>query len=229
MSWANVLWVAGGYLAGTLPSAYLVARARRSAAVLGGSYRDGSQGDAHVLMSKHLGGGWSALAATLDVAKGFVYPLVARDVGGLPPQWLAMAGVAVVVGHGWPPYARAMAGRGLSAAAGVLLALLPLEMVITGVVILIGIAFRYTGPASTIGFASAAGVAALQGQPLAYVVMVGAIVVVIMLRRIEGVSEVIARGSPWWMALYYRAVWDTDGRAEAEEARRGRAPFPRRS
>ncbi|MGH2723647.1 MAG: glycerol-3-phosphate acyltransferase [Actinomycetota bacterium] len=227
MAWVDVLWVVGGYVVGTLPATYLVARARRATAVLGGSYRDASEGDAHILMTRHLGGAWSALAATLDVGKGFAYPLLARHAGGLGPEWLALVGVAVVVGHGWPPYARWMAGRGLSAAAGVLLALLPWGMVVAGVIILTGIVLRYTGPASTIGLAAAAPIAAVQGQPAAFVAMVGAILAVIMLRRVEGVGQVVRRGVSWPVALYYRAVWDTDG--PHERPAEGQAPSPGRT
>ncbi|HEX2031779.1 MAG TPA: glycerol-3-phosphate acyltransferase [Actinomycetota bacterium] len=227
MDWDAIAWVAGGYLAGTLPSTYLVARARRASAVVTGSRRDASEGDAHILMTKHLGGRWSALAATMDVGKGFAFPLVARSLGGLRPEWVALVAVAVVVGHGWPPYARAMAGRGLSTAAGVLLGLLPVAMVIAGVVILVGVVLRYTGPASTIGLLSAALVAALRGQPSAYVAMVGAVVVVIMIRRLEGVTAVVRRGRSWPSALYHRAVWDTDGPAPAP-GRGERAPSPGR-
>jgi glycerol-3-phosphate acyltransferase PlsY len=227
VAWADAAWVVGGYVAGTLPSTYLVARARRATAVLGDSYRGASEGDAHILMTRHLGGAWSALAATLDVGKGFAYPLMARHLGGLGPEWLAVVGVAVVVGHGWPPYAWWMAGRGLSTAAGVLLALLPWQMVLAGVIILIGIVLRYTGPASTIGLAVAAPFAALQGQPAAFVAMVGAILAVIMLRRVEGAGRVVrTRGTSWASALYYRAVWDTDG--PGEERAEGQAPSPGR-
>jgi glycerol-3-phosphate acyltransferase PlsY len=228
MPWAEILWVAGGYVAGTLPSTYLIARAKRATPLIAAAHRNASEGDAHVLMTKHLGGGWSALAAALDVAKGFVYPLAARRFGQLPPEWLALVGVAIVVGHGWPPYIRALAGRGLSAASGVLLVLLPLQMVVTGLVILVGIALHYTGPASTLGFGSAAPVAAIQGQPSAYVAMAGAIVAVIMLRRLEGVSSVIRRGGPWYSAVYYRAVWDVDGPPPRQD-QRGEATSPGRS
>ena len=103
MAWAGVLWAAGGYLAGTLPSTYLVARARHGQAVIDASRRGASEADAHMLLTRHLGAGWSAVAAVLDVAKGLAYLLVARRYGHLPPAWLAVAGVAVVAGHCWPP------------------------------------------------------------------------------------------------------------------------------
>jgi acyl phosphate:glycerol-3-phosphate acyltransferase len=210
-TWEGVLWVVGAYLVGTFPSAYLVARARGGSRVMSAARRDASEADAHMLITAHLGGGWSALAATLDVAKGLVYSLVARRFGDLPPVWLALVGGAVVVGHCWPPYARAMAGRGLAAASGVLLALLPVEMVVAGVVILVGIVFRATGLASAVGFAAAATVAAIRGQPAAYVAMAAAILALVLLRRLEGAGEMVRRGIPAGRAVYYRVVWDVSG------------------
>jgi glycerol-3-phosphate acyltransferase PlsY len=218
-TWVGLLWVLGGYLVGTLPSTYLVARARRGTEVIAAARRDASEADAHILLTRHLGWGWSTLAAVLDVAKGMAYPLAARGLGHVSPGWLALAGVALVVGHGWPPYARAMAGRGLSAASGVLLAVLPIQMVVTGVLILVGIAFRVTGPASTLGFASAPGLAAIQGQPVAYVAMSGAILAAIILRRLEGVGEMVRGGTSLPRAVYYRAVWDV---SDPPRTRRGR-------
>jgi glycerol-3-phosphate acyltransferase PlsY len=208
MIWAGVLWAAGAYLAGTLPSTYLVARARHGQAVIDASRRQASEADAHMLLTRHLGAGWSAVAAVLDVAKGLAYLLVARRYGHLPPAWLAVAGVAVVAGHCWPPYARAMAGRGLAGAAGVLLALLPLEMAVAGAIILIGIVFRVTGPASTLGLATVPAVAAIRGQPAAYLAMGTAVLLVVVLRRLEGAGDLVRRGIPLSRAVYYRAVWD---------------------
>src|SRR5205085_9000165 len=135
MRWAAVLWVVGGYLAGTFPSTLIVAKAKRATALLAASGRASGETDPHILMTRHLGVGWTVVAATLDVVKAFVYVLVARRWGGLDPPWLALVGVAVVLGHTFPFYATQMAGRGLAATAGVYLVLLPIQMVVAGVVI----------------------------------------------------------------------------------------------
>src|SRR6266496_6630514 len=112
MSWAWLPWAAGGYLAGTLPSTWLVARAKRAKDLISASGRSAGETDAHILMAKHLGVGWTALAATVDVLKGLVFVLAARRWGDLNASWLSLVGVAVVVGHAFPFYARQMAGRG---------------------------------------------------------------------------------------------------------------------
>ena len=212
MTLEHWLWVLGGYLAGTFPSTYLVSRAKGATGVIAASHRKASEADAHIVMSERLGGGWAALAATLDVAKGMVYPLAARRFGHLPDSWLAMAGVAVVVGHSFPFYARPMAGRGLAATAGVYLALLPVEMVIAGAIMLAGIIARTSGIASTVGFGGVPLVAWIQGQPVPFVAMGAAIFAVILIRRLEGVGTVVEEAHVSWpRAILWRTVFDTSG------------------
>jgi glycerol-3-phosphate acyltransferase PlsY len=205
----RVAWAVGAYLAGTFPSAYLISWANHAQAVLEASNRRSGEGDAHVLIKAHLGGAWGALAAILDVVKGLMYALAGEHIGSLPESWLAIVGVLIVVGHSFPFYARSMGGRGLSAAAGVLLALLPVAMVVAGVVIVIGYVLRTTGPASTLGFGLAPVVAWLTGQPGARVAMAAAIFGVILLRRAEGIHFDAAEGG-WPRALVRRLVFDAD-------------------
>jgi glycerol-3-phosphate acyltransferase PlsY len=175
---SHALWLAGAYLAGTLPSALIAARVRGGAggrALLAEARRESGETDPHVLMSRHMGPAWAVAAMTADVVKGFLYLLVARRVGGLSAGWLAMCGVAVVLGHAFPFYAARMAGRGMAAASGVYLALLPWEMVAAGVLIVIGILLKNSGLATTVAMASVPVVAAWQGQPNEFVAMAAAI------------------------------------------------------
>jgi acyl phosphate:glycerol-3-phosphate acyltransferase len=205
----RILWVTGGYLVGTFPSTYLIARAKGATTVLSAADRRRSEADAHVLMKAHMGGGWGALAATIDVVKGFVFVLVARRYGGLPDSWVAIVGVILVMGYTFPFYAQAMSGRGLAASAGVLLALLPIPMIVTGIIILLGFVAHSTGPASTLGFAAAPVAAWMQGQPGSLSVMAAAIFGILLLRRLEGVSEAAARWG-WSRALWRRLLFDAD-------------------
>lgn len=208
MALQGLIWAFLAYIAGTLPSTYLVARARGGAEVLRLSARRASEADAHILMDQHMGKKWAALAATLDVLKGFLPPLLVRELVDLSAGWVALAGVAAVVGHVWPPYVRAMAGRGLSTAVGVLLGILPIGAVFLGVVIVLGFVIRQTGPASTIGFVMVPILEGLRGQRAAYLWMSAAILAVVMARRVEGIGDVVRAGTPWRRALYYRAVHD---------------------
>jgi glycerol-3-phosphate acyltransferase PlsY len=210
MTW-RLAWLAGGYLAGTVPWTYLVARLRGGRSALRDADPWAGEGDAHVLIKERLGGGWAAVAAALDVSKGFAYPLAARHLGGLPDAWVAAIGVAVVLGHTFPFYARRTAGRGLAAAAGVFLGLLP--------VTLAGFVLRRTGPASTVGFGSVPVVALVQGQPAPYVAMGTAVFAIILIRRLEGLGRAVrASGAHWPAAVVRRALTDADTPAPAEGA-----------
>jgi glycerol-3-phosphate acyltransferase PlsY len=224
-----VAWAGGGYLAGTFPSTLIVAKAKRATVLLSTAGRSSGETDPHILMAKHLGVGWTALAATLDVLKAFVFVLVARHWGHVPDAWLALVGVTLVVGHAYPFYGRQMAGRGLAATAGVLLVLLPVEMTICGLLIVLGGVTRTTGLATTLGLASVPAVAGIQGQPGTFVAMGVAIVAVIMIRRLEGVGDVIGRGHSPARAFLYRAVFDSSGPPPGRgvwDARREDLPRP---
>jgi glycerol-3-phosphate acyltransferase PlsY len=170
--------------------------------------RTAGETDAHLVLARHLGGGWAAAAAAADVLKGLVFLLVARTAGGVSPGWLAATGVAVVAGHSFPFYARHMAGRGMAATAGVYLALLPLEMVVAGLIIVAGAALRATGLASTVALAVVPVLAVILGEPAAYVWMAVAILALVVLRRLEGVGASIRAGVPPARAVWYRAVFD---------------------
>ena len=209
---SGLIWAGGGYLAGTLPSTWIVARSKGARGLVAAARRASGETDPHILMTQHLGVGWTALAATFDVLKGLLFVLAAREWGHLSAAWLALCGVTVVVGHAFPFYLKEMAGRGLAAASGVFLFLLPVEMVVAGLIIVAGGAVRVTGLASTIAMASVPVVAAIQGQPGEFVAMAAAIFVVIIIRRLEGLGEVTRRGIAPGQAVLYRCLYDASER-----------------
>jgi glycerol-3-phosphate acyltransferase PlsY len=217
MAWDGVAWVAGGYAAGTVPSTWIVATLRRGDVVRTEADRTAGETDAHLLITRHLGARWTAVAAAMDVAKGFLLVSAARSVGHLAPSWLALVGLAVVAGHSFPPYLRHMAGRGMAGMAGVYLALLPLEMVVAGLVIVAGGIVRATGLASTVALALVPVLAAVQGQPRSYVIMSVAVLALIVARRLEGVRSVIRSGVPPATAVIRRAVFDASASPSSGE------------
>jgi glycerol-3-phosphate acyltransferase PlsY len=211
MTGRGLLWAVGAYLAGTFPSTWLVAASKGSRSLIAASGRGSGEADPHVLMVSHMGLAWSALAATLDVLKAFLFVLAARHLGNLSDRWLAVAGAAAVVGHTFPFYLRQMAGRGLAAAAGVYLVLLPVQMTVAGVLIVAGRSVRRTGMATTVAMASVPLIAAVQGQPAAFVEMSATAFVIIVLRRVEGLREVVAKGISPGRAFVYRCLFDSSG------------------
>jgi glycerol-3-phosphate acyltransferase PlsY len=222
----RVLWVLGAYVAGTLPSTLIVAKAKRATGLLAASRRGAGETDAHILMAQHLGVGWTVVAATLDVLKGFVMVLAGRHWGHLAPSWLALVGVGAVLGHTFPPYAREMAGRGLATSSGVYLVLLPVEMVVAGVMIVLGRIARVTGLAATLAMAGVPALAAIQGQPGEFVAMGAAVFAILVIRRLEGVGEVIRSGVRPGKAILYRCVFDSSGPPEVGPRSNAREDLP---
>ena len=200
-----VLWALIGYLAGCLPSVWIVAglTGHRQALVL--VQRDAGEYDAHVLLKQRAGRAASS-AAAMDVLKGFTPVILALQVTG--PHEVAACSVAAVCGHCWPPFLYRFGGRGLATTAGTFLGFVPVEMVIAGIVRVIGAAVKAGGLLSTVGFVAVPLVAWARGQPVPYIVAAAAINVLIFVRRIEGIEDDVARGAPIFRALYRRLVLD---------------------
>jgi glycerol-3-phosphate acyltransferase PlsY len=135
---------------------------------------------------------------------------------------VALVGFVLVVGYAFPLFARSMAGRGLGAAAGVMLGLVPIPMIIGGIVVALGVIARRTGPASTLGFAVVPLAAAIQGQPGVFVAMSVGLLGIVLLRRLEGVSEAADRWG-WPLAFWRRVLFDADVPAVPQPG-----PFERR-
>jgi glycerol-3-phosphate acyltransferase PlsY len=115
-----------GYLAGSVPFAFLLARRAGIDVRVAGS---GNVGTANVLRTT---GAWRAVAVmSLDVAKGAGAVLVANLVTG--GVWIAaLTGAAAIVGHIYPVWLRFRGGKGVAVAAGVFSILSPIA---TGVAV----------------------------------------------------------------------------------------------
>ena len=200
-----LLWALIGYVAGLLPSTWIVAGRRRRSAILDDVRRTVGETDAHVLL-KRAGGRAATLAAALDILKGFVPVVLASRVTG--PYEVGACAVAVVAGHCWPVVHYRLAGRGLAAGAGAFLGFLPFEMAVAGVVRVVGSITKAGGLASTIGYVAIPAIAWLRGQPVPYLVAAVAINVLIFARRLEGIGRDVAIGLPLPRALVRRIVFD---------------------
>jgi glycerol-3-phosphate acyltransferase PlsY len=201
-----LLWALVGYVTGSLPSAVLAARLTGRMQALGGAARGAGERDAHVLLKEAGAGRAATIAAVADVLKGLVPVLIAARLGGTYEA--ASCAVGAVTGHCWPVAFRRFAGRGLSAAAGAFLAVLPVEMFIGGAVTGLGNLARVGGLASTIGFGAIPLLATWRGQPSPYRLAAWAIFVLILARRLEGVGTDVERGVPVWRAIWLRSVFD---------------------
>jgi len=110
-----------GYLLGSFPTAYIVARLRR-----GIDIRDV---DVHNMGAgatiRQVGIGAGAAVAIIDIAKGSATVLIARALGVSEP-WVLAAAFAAVIGHNLPVYVGFRGGQGAATLIGIFLVLAPL-------------------------------------------------------------------------------------------------------
>jgi glycerol-3-phosphate acyltransferase PlsY len=115
-----IIALMAGYLLGSFPTAYIVARLRK-----GVDIREvGSRNLGAMNVFYKVGFAEGLLVLALDIGKGAAGVALARYLGtGLVVQMLA--GVAVVLGHGFPVFLRFHGGRGGAACIGILVYLMP--------------------------------------------------------------------------------------------------------
>lgn len=128
-----ILALALAYLAGSIPTAYLVGRAR---GVDLGSVGSGNYGATNVFRT--LGVGPAMIVLVVDVGKGFLpVHLLPRElpVEGLGPgAYGVLLALAVVVGHVYSLFLAFRGGKGIGTAAGAYLALAPWSLLVAAVV-----------------------------------------------------------------------------------------------
>lgn len=153
--WAILL----GYLAGSVPFAFLLARRAGIDVRVAGS---GNVGAANVLRTTGTGRAIAVMA--LDVAKGAAAVAIAQlTTGGAPLA--AATGAAAVVGHIYPVWLRFHGGKGVAVAAGVFSVLAPLAtLVAAGVFLVIVWSTRYVSLGSIAATVALPGAAYLSGD-----------------------------------------------------------------
>ena len=129
----NAIVIAAGYLLGSIPFAFLLARRKGIDLRRAGS---GNVGATNVLRTT--GASLGVLAMALDGMKGVLAVLLAQGVatGSSVP---VAAGLASVVGHVYPAWLRFRGGNGVATAAGAFAVLAPLAVAIAGGVFAIAV------------------------------------------------------------------------------------------
>ena len=117
----EAIWLGASYLAGAIPTSYLVGRAFR-----GIDLRDhGSRNLGATNLYRVMGWKFALPVGLFDVAKGVV-PVAVFGPMASPSRYFALAcGLIAVVGHVFSVFVRFKGGKGVATAAGVVLALSP--------------------------------------------------------------------------------------------------------
>ena len=153
-----------GYLAGSVPFAFLLARRAGIDVRVAGS---GNVGAANVLRTT---GTWRAiLVMSLDVAKGALAVALASVVqAGV--TLTALAAAAAVVGHIYPVWLRFHGGKGVAVAAGVFAVLTPIATALAaGLFLVIVWLTRYVSLGSIAATVALPPAAWITGEPIAVV------------------------------------------------------------
>jgi acyl phosphate:glycerol-3-phosphate acyltransferase len=157
----NLVVILCAYLIGSIPFSQLITQWRT-----GLKLRDVGEGNVGSRNVWHVvGPRWGLLAAVLDCLKGYIVWRAATAL--VPMVVVALAGIAVLLGHQFSIFLHGRGGKGLATALGVLLAISPLSslaaLVILGLAQLI---LRDFNPSIAITIVAFIVLPVLFGQPL---------------------------------------------------------------
>lgn len=145
----DIIWgiacVVLGYLVGSIPFGYLVARWVKGIDIR--QFGSGNVGATNV--GRVLGNKWGILVLVLDALKGAL-PVVLLPRLLLPLgadgflHWQTATGLATIIGHMYPIYLGLRGGKGVATALGVVCCLAPISSAVAGVTFLLVFAiWRY--------------------------------------------------------------------------------------
>ncbi|CAN5797149.1 glycerol-3-phosphate 1-O-acyltransferase PlsY [soil metagenome] len=167
-----------GYLAGSVPFAYLLARLKGIDVRQAGS---GNVGAANVLRTTGLWRG--VIVMSLDVAKGIGAVAIAHMLAG-GTALIALTGAAAVVGHVYPVWLRFHGGKGVAVAAGVFTMLSPGATAMAAALFLaIAWMTRYISLASIAATVALPPAAWILGSPLSVVLVAAGTSILILFRH----------------------------------------------
>lgn len=176
----SILLIVGGYLLGSIPTAYWVGKWLRG--------RD---------LRRYGSGTVSGSMVYEHIARWAVVPVGLFDVGKAAfPTWLGMrldlgypvasvAGLAAIVGHNWPVFLRFTGGRGLGCFLGVLLALFPWGVPWLLLFLAVGWLLGDSAPWALAGLITLPFFAAGVGGPEIVGPVTGAMVLITLIKRLE--------------------------------------------
>ena len=148
IEWVNFLIAVGAYLLGSIPSGFLMARARGVDITKVGSGNIGAT-NAFRVLGKTAG----TLVLLADALKGFLAVRVLPELFATAPleSQGMLAGLCVILGHNYTCWLKFKGGKGIATSAGVLLALTPLGLAwALGTWILVFLITRYVSVASLV-------------------------------------------------------------------------------
>jgi glycerol-3-phosphate acyltransferase PlsY len=193
-----------GYIIGSFPTAYIMARLRK-----GVDIREvGSRNLGAMNVFYKVGFAEGLLVLLLDIGKGALGVAVAHWLGaGLLVEMFA--GVAVVLGHGFPVFLRFRGGRGGASCIGVLVYFMPWGTPIFLGVFLLGMAItRFPTLSYSLAFICFPFIGWLIHHQWELVVYSVCLPVVPLLKYIPRIIEMRRKGGSWKHVFYRKSLHD---------------------
>jgi glycerol-3-phosphate acyltransferase PlsY len=192
-----------GYLFGSIPIGYLYGRFR------GVDVRRLGFGKIGTSNIEHLFGlGPAVLVFFLDVAKGLIPALLGK-------LWLGMevgilAGLAAVLGHSFSCFLRSAHGRGVATSFGTIIPFAPWEFLIGFGVMAVMTIFQGSSPLwMFLCFLLIPPLNLIYGRPLPIILLGVALLVLLILRRGEGIKKDLRSRSSRSRLILNRLLYDT--------------------
>jgi glycerol-3-phosphate acyltransferase PlsY len=177
------------YLLGAIPFALLLTR---NSGVDVRRVGSGNPGASNVWRS--IGPALGASVLVLDCAKGAAAVFIARAVG-LDREAQALAGLAVVLGHVFPPWLRFHGGKGVAAAAGAFLVVSPIALGVAFAVFAIAVGItRYVSLGSILGAIALVVSMVVRREPAGVIGATAMVALIIILRHRENILR-LRRGT----------------------------------
>jgi glycerol-3-phosphate acyltransferase PlsY len=200
-----------GYLLGSLPFGYLVARAHGVDIFKTGSGNPGATNVKRVLGSKAgntvyvLDALKGAMASGWPLAVWFIASASGPEdaISGRPFYFASLLGVtglvAAVLGHSFSCFTRFKGGKGVATASGGLLVLMPLPLLIAAVVwIITFFASRYVSLASILASLTVPAAAWLLGLPLVLDIVASALAALVVVRHYTNIRRLFEGTEHRW-------------------------------
>ena len=180
-----------GYLLGSIPTGFLVAKARGVDIRTLGSGNIGATNVARVAGKTR-----GLLTLLADSAKGFIPAIIAQQMA-FSHTAVAVVATAAFLGHLYPVFLRFQGGKGVATAFGVLLALAPIATLVSLAVFTAVILSSRTVSLSSIAAATAAPIALwFLSYPPPLIVMSTLFAAMIILRHRENIRRLLSGTEP---------------------------------
>ena len=194
----GILSIVSGYLLGSIPTAYIVARLRKGIDIR--TVGTGNMGGANV--TREIGAREGILVILIDVLKGMVAILVARTLN-ISELWVFGAGFAALLGHNFPVFAGFRGGRGTATCIGIFLVLAPEATLVALVMVVIPFFTTRKFPAAILIGVALAGLGFIL-LPLFIWLLEGSLILVyyalavglfMLVRNLPVIKQILAKGT----------------------------------